>query len=215
MNKFSANPPYFLEIAKAFTNSSNCFLSRQLIKILEDLEVPIQVFLDLQKNCVDETLEAAKNLISTSYLLETYSLGNSFGLQSLFQNLVQVLNLKMEDVCGLDGIKGFNRIVEYSIYEILRDLKHRSRIPVKGSYNLVGIADEWNHLKECEIFACAYDPVTGKTDYLKGSICISKAPCLHPGDVQMVQAIGESDVPGLMSIRNAVVFSAKSDQNQR
>ena len=94
--------------------------------------------------------------------------------------------------------------------KFLRELKHHARIPVPDGWTLVGAADVHGYLQEGEIFACI-DPVD-KTGvfYLEGPILISRSPTIHPGDVQVVHAIGRPP-PGSPfereSLRNGVIFS--------
>jgi len=65
-------------------------------------------------------------------------------------------------------------------------------------------------LRELLYSACIVRGEGGKRQYLKGSIMISKSPTIHPGDVQIVEAIGEPPAGSpLRELVNCVVFSQK------
>ena len=95
---------------------------------------------------------------------------------------------------------------------VLRELKHHARIPVPGpeSWTLVGVADIHGQLEEGEIFACIDSPNDSRLIYLEGPCLISRSPTIHPGDIQMVHAIGRPPAGSALaseSLRNTVVFS--------
>jgi hypothetical protein len=101
-------------------------------------------------------------------------------------------------------------MLEFSIHHILRDLKHHARIPVPEGYTLVGVADFHGYLREGEVFACASIPETNSIHYLEGLVLISRSPAIHPGDVQVVRAIGPPPLGSPFekeSLVNTVVFS--------
>lgn len=87
-----------------------------------------------------------------------------------------------------------------------------ARIPVPGAYNLVGIADVHQELGPNEISVCIMQKDSGKLEYLSGPCLVSRSPTIHPGDVQIVHAIGK---PGAGScfehepLPNTLVFSTR------
>ncbi|POV96410.1 hypothetical protein PSHT_15155 [Puccinia striiformis] len=97
--------------------------------------------------------------------------------------------------------------LDLAIIECLRDLKYRARIPLEGSYTLVGVADEESRLQEGEIYACVQEKGKARK-YLSGRIAISRSPSIHPGDVQVVHAIGRPPPASekLGALVNCVVF---------
>ena len=65
----------------------------------------------------------------------------------------------------------------------LRRLKHKTRIPVEKGYHLHGLMDETGVLEEGQVFCTVLQEgvptiITGK------DMIITRAPALHPGDVQ-------------------------------
>ena len=84
-----------------------------------------------------------------------------------------------------------------------------ARIPVPGAYNLVGVADIHRYLKPRQIFVCI-KPIDGSRIYLSGPVLVSRSPAIHPGDVQLVTAIGAPPPESPFeeeSLPNTIVFS--------
>lgn len=106
-----------------------------------------EIFLRLQDRAVRETRESIRTFYGASKLLEMHGLGASFKLPSILTRL-QSIGIDLEH-CQSLGIKTTLKDAET---DILRELKHRARIPVPESWKLVGIADEFNYLEEGEIY---------------------------------------------------------------
>ena len=104
--------------------------------------------------------------------------------------------------------------MEFAVNHVLRELKHRTRIPVPGkdSWTLVGVADIHRELKEGEILVCVDSPDETDLIFLEGPCVVSRSPTIHPGDVQIATAIGRPQ-PGshydVEPLRNTVVFSTQ------
>ena len=76
-----------------------------------------------------------------------------------------------------------------------------------------GVADEepGGFLEPNKIYGCVHE--LGKEPvYLTGLVAISCSPCIHPGDVQMVRAVGQipdGKAPRITTQQDCVVFSAR------
>jgi hypothetical protein len=108
-------------------------------------------------------------------------------------------------------------IVEVAAMSNLRDLKYRARVPIEKGYLLYGIMDEWNVLKEGEVYIPTRDynangELTRKI-LIGERIVITRAPALHPGDVQLVKAVNVPDGSPLMALHNCVVFSQQGKRD--
>ncbi|CAE6449490.1 unnamed protein product [Rhizoctonia solani] len=210
MDKFDS-PSFDIEVARAFDRPGRCFLNRPLIMILETAnKVPADIFLSLQAQAVKETRESMRFFHTAADLLEIHGLGASFKLPSLFTRL-QHIGIELE-YCNTLGIK---TIIKDAETDILRELKHRARIPVPESWKLVGIADEFNFLEEGQVFACLRDK-NQEPIYLQGPYMITRSPAIHPGDVQVVHAIGRPPKGSPFDrepLVNTVVFSCKGDRS--
>ncbi|KAG8697843.1 hypothetical protein FRC09_007614, partial [Ceratobasidium sp. 395] len=185
MNKFDS-PSLDIEVARAFDRPGPCFLNRPLIMVLETVNgIQTDIFLYLQREAVREVRETMYTFDGAAKLLEKHGLGTSFKVPSIMARM-QKIGLDLEHCYAL----GMKTVLKDAETDILRELKHRARIPVSDSWKLVGIADEFKYLKEGEIYAYVRD----RNDvalYLKGPYLITRSPVIHPGDVQVVTAIGK------------------------
>ncbi|PCH33560.1 RdRP-domain-containing protein, partial [Wolfiporia cocos MD-104 SS10] len=209
MLKFDAPTSLMIEIAQSFDKPGKYFLNRPLIMLLEGLGVPGEVFLTLQEQAVRDTRRALNSLETAARLLEAHGLGASFRLSSTMLGLHKLgLAPFLEDMF-------WRQMMDFAVNHVLRELKHHARIPVPGGWTLVGVADVHGWLQEGEIFACIDPQDHSGLIYLEGLTLISRSPTIHPGDVQVVHAIGRPP-PGSPfereSLRNSVVFSIHGDR---
>lgn len=205
MIKFDAPEARDIEIARAFDRPTPYFLNRPLIMIMEGLGVKYETFKRLQDSAVQETEESVYTLSKAGKLLECYGLGTSFRLSSVMNSLHKL------GITSLTGDKFYDKSMEFAKNHVLRLLKHHARIPVPGAWTLVGVADVHRFLEEGEVFACVR-PLVGNTIYLEGLVVISRSPTIHPGDVQVVRAIGRPPEGSCFErepLHNTVVFSVK------
>ncbi|KAJ3220792.1 hypothetical protein HK099_004012 [Clydaea vesicula] len=204
----------YLQIVKAFYKAGKCYLNRPLVKILEDLGVPADVFLELQREAVAEVVKANNSLECSRLLFEAHNIGTSFRLSNIFFGLMN-LGLELDDFENWS--KNFLKFsVDASIQYVLREVKNRAR--------------------DGEIYAAVTDEATGTVTYLKGPVAVSRSPSLHPGDIQMgiriilsrlfqflVLAVGEIDEAhctpeakrGYTGLVNCVVFSVDTSKAKR
>lgn len=123
------------------------FLNRPLIALLEFHGVPHDVFLSLQKDATDAVERARHSFTEASKLCLHHGLGSSFRLSSLFNNIVSQLRLDDTSLRGL-GCNLITKTVDYAATNVLRAIKYRARIPIHGSWTLLGVSDEWGCLRE-------------------------------------------------------------------
>lgn len=202
MTKFEAPDSLDIEIARAFDRPGRYFLNRPLIMLLEGLGIGYDVFKKFQDRAIQETQRSTESLAEFARLLESHGLGTSFRLTSIMLSLEKL---------AIDNLHNsfYKKMMNYAVYHILRLLKNHARIPVPDAWTLVGVADVHGFLKEGEIFACV-QPTEGGVIYLEGPVLISRSPTIHPGDVQVVNAIGAPSSGSCFSeesLPNTVVFS--------
>lgn len=194
-----------MEIAKSFTKPGKYALNRPLVMLLEGLGVPYRTFERLQDDAVQEAKDATQSFSSMSKLLDVHGLGTSYRLTSVMTNLAKIGVQTSEDPF-------YYRMTDFAVNHVLRSYKYHSRIPVPGGWTLVGVADVFRVLAPDEIYACVWPDTSSKKIYLEGDIVISRSPTIHPGDVQVVRAIGRPP-PGSPYNReplpNTVVFSVQ------
>ncbi|CAE6470518.1 unnamed protein product [Rhizoctonia solani] len=210
MGKFSSRS-LDVEVSRAFDRPGPCFLNRPLIMLLDTgNQIPVQAFVDLQRNAEQATKAALLTLPSAARTLETYGLGDSFKVPSLLSRLhkMEVEHRHIEPL-------GLRTVLKDAETDILRDLKHHARIPIPGSWKLVGIADEFDYLEPRQIYACVRDR-DREPIYLQGPYIVTRSPVIHPGDVQVVTAIGKPPAGSPFDIEpleNTVVFSCRGDRS--
>ncbi|KLO16990.1 RdRP-domain-containing protein [Schizopora paradoxa] len=200
MIKFDAYNTSDIGIASYFARPSRLFLNRPLIMLLEGLGVPCSVFLDFQRKAVQKARDAEHSIEDSRKLLEEYGLGASFRLPSVLQNLASL-------DCDI-GSHFEKDVMKLAVFHVLRELKHRARIPIPG-YTLVGVADIHQYLQEGQVFICIQER-NEECKYLEGPVLVTRSPVIHPGDVQIAHAIGPPP-PGspfaIEPLQNTVVFS--------
>ncbi|CAE7097912.1 unnamed protein product [Rhizoctonia solani] len=218
MTKFDAEHDLSLEIARAFVTYSPCFLNRPLIVLLWSGGVEDKVFVDLMKDALAETTSGMSTLNGAARQLIANRLGAPFHLASTFHRLSRLeLELDQEHV----RTSGLHKLLNATFHHIKRDLKHKARIKVPDSYTLVGVCDEDDYLRPRQIYACVrhFDQRTGDAEvrYLEGRYLVTRSPVIHPGDAQVVWAIGKPppDSPFFgegNNLPNLVVFSSRGDR---
>lgn len=108
-------------------------------------------------------------------------------------------------------------VIEIAAMSSLRDLKYRARIPIEKGCLLYGIMDETNTLKEGEVYIATQLP----DEYDEWQNCVitndrlvvTRAPALHPGDVQIVRAVEVEHNNPLKGLRNCIVFSQRGERD--
>ncbi|KAJ6627010.1 RNA dependent RNA polymerase-domain-containing protein [Mycena sp. CBHHK59/15] len=210
--KFEAADIRTLDIAATSARPILVYLNRPLIVLLEHHGTPAEVFFDLQNSAIDEVQRIKDSLQQASKIFSQHGLGGSFRLPSLFNNLFHQLHLEIgpwEDptVFRHQLIK---TTLAYATTHVLREIKHRARILVPGSYTLIGVSDEWDCLEEGEIYATVVDERKSLNLAVTGRVLITRSPQIHPGDAQFVTAVRRRE---LSHLRNVVVFSCKGSRS--
>ena len=159
-----------IEIAQAFQRPKTCHLNRfvssiamawplmgydrPLIMVLEDLGVKRESFERLQDEAVADARTIHHSVEDFRRILNTHSMGHRYHLSYTLKRLKENYGLDLHtknDVLGIDT-QFLQQIREVAMVSVLRDIKHRARIPVpeievdgrprpEGCY-LVGVADE-------------------------------------------------------------------------
>lgn len=111
--------------------------------ILEELGVKADSFMKLQESAVADVKTISESSPCFRKLLDAHELGEGFNLSSVLTQ-IECIGL---DLNPRDQQPGFDTIFLQQVREvatstIMRDIKHSARIPIPGSYLLVGVADE-------------------------------------------------------------------------
>lgn len=206
MIKFTGSDATDIEICGAGIRPLPLVLNRQLIKILEDLGVGHEVFLDLQAEAVEQLRSTTLSPANAASFLQRNLIGKAARLPWLIRKL-NGLGLPFQEDDFL------NKALEMAVLVQLRELKHRSRIPVKMGVTLYGIMDETDYLKEGEIFCVVETEEEGRSLIIGPNIVITRSPALHPGDIQLVTGVEVPADSPLNKLHNCVVFSQKGSRD--
>lgn len=205
MVKFEGSDARDIEICSSANRPLPMYLNRPLIKILEDLGVDDRTFLAVQGDEVRKLRESSHTPALAASFMERRSIGiKSLKLPWVIKTLHKLELSFQEDIF-------LGRAFELALLTALRDIKYRARIQIPQAFTVMGIMDEYGVLKEGEIF-CHIDD-EGNRSILTGEVVITRAPAMHPGDVQVCRAV---DVPPgcpLRDLRNCVVFSQKGNRD--
>ncbi|KAF8471693.1 RNA dependent RNA polymerase-domain-containing protein [Kalaharituber pfeilii] len=205
MVKFNGSDSRNIEICSSANKPLPMFLNRPLIKILEDLGVEASTFMELQEEEVRKLRQACRTPALAANFMERRSIGiKALKLPWLVKTL-HSLGVSFQE----DSFLG--QAFELALLTALRDIKYRSRIQIPEGFTVMGLMDETGELEEGEIF-CHIDS-DGVRKVLKGQIVITRAPAMHPGDVQVCRAVDVRPGSPLLALRNCVVFSQKGDRD--
>ncbi|KDR73538.1 hypothetical protein GALMADRAFT_251265 [Galerina marginata CBS 339.88] len=218
-----------IEIAQAFESPNTCYLNRPLVMVLEDIGVRKDAFQELQDNAVAEAKTIDDSLTQFCDVLASHNLGSSYRLRDTLTRLRDGYKMDLTSdgkTTALDN-PFLRQVRQVAMTDILRDIKHSARIPVQGSYLLVGIADEGPayeaagyknvySLDEGQIYACIHERGKPEPKWIEGNVSISRSPVAHPGDVQRVRAIGKPP-EGMLCLfshlKNVVVMPSKGSRS--
>jgi hypothetical protein len=205
MIKFDGSTSADIEICEAPYKPLPMYLNRQFIKILEDMGVDDKFFLDLQAQEVERLRMITNSPINASSFLKRQSIGVTIHLSWLISELA-LLDLDFRS-------DGFLRdVLEMALLVELRLLKHKTRIPVEHGWHLHGLLDETGLLKEGQIYCSVL--IEGMRKIILGeNLIISRAPALHPGDVQLVEGIQPPPGSPLLNLYNCICFSSKGTRD--
>jgi RNA dependent RNA polymerase len=195
MIKFESPDQDEIEICR----SASCLpmrLNRQFIKIMEDLSVDPEVFMNLQNKAVEKLRQATNNPMKAADFLESNKVATHARVSELLRKLCQI------DLNPL-GDPFLRGVVELTTIMQLRELKYRARIPVEHGVTLFGIMDETDTLEEGQIYCCTDKFVVTK------KVMITRAPALHPGDVRIATAVPIPKESPLNALHNCVIFSQR------
>lgn len=98
-------------------------------------------------------------------------------------------------------------VIEVAAMSSLRDLKYRARILIEKGHLLYGIMDETNTLKEGEVCVITEGECPENKFLICDRVIVTRAPALHPGDIQILTAVDVPEESPLKSLHNCIVFS--------
>ena len=143
------------------------YLNRQIILLLNCLGIKNEVF-------IKKLINYEKNLKSEKFVL---GLIHYTEWSSLFQTMYKYGINKTND-------RLIKSLVESNINLLYNDIKNKARIYIEDSAYVMGIMDEFNILEYGEAFL--HIKTKNKDLILNQKCAIAKCPCLHPGDIRIL-----------------------------
>ena len=204
--KFDGLDNLTFDVQSTSSRSRLMFLNRPLIMLLEHLGVEKKVITNLQSTSIQEVQSMQTSLSQANKVFLQHNLGTSYRLASFFNNVSKYLGLDISD--HPDSLRHhlMDEVLYCAATHALREIKYRAHILVPGSVTLIGVSDEYDCLAEGEIYAMVYDEGKATRDFIEGKVLITRSPQVHPGDVQLVNAVRR---PELSHLKNVVVFSCR------
>jgi len=180
------------------------YLNRQIILLLLSNGLNPNIFLDLQK---DNVLDLEKTDNNDGNILSYVN--NEHHLSPTKDLLKDCIDAEV-DITREPFVKA---VVETIKIRSFINLKEKTNILVKQSVRLTGVIDESGILEYGQIYLCI-SPTNGEENdfcVIKADkVVITKNPCLHPGDIRVLQAVDNEEVrTKFKHLINVVVFPSK------
>ncbi|CAO2209790.1 unnamed protein product [Urochloa humidicola] len=212
MKKFESAHSVFEVVS--WTRLQPAFLNRQIITLLSTLGVPDSVFRQMQ----DAMLHNLDRILTHS---------------DVAYEVVKTCCPEHGSTAGLMLSAGFDPEDEPHLRAMLlairssqmQGLLEKARIFVPKGRWLMGCLDEFGILEQGQCFIRASTPSLNKrfvqhagpifssanknAEIIVGTVVMAKNPCLHPGDVRILEAV---DVPELHHLVDCLVFPKKGDR---
>ncbi|CAK8570444.1 unnamed protein product [Lathyrus sativus] len=173
-----------------------CYLNRQLITLLSTLNVKDSVFEKRQKEAVDQLNTILTDSTKAHEVLDLMSSG-------------EVTNILKEMlICGYKpNVEPFlSMMLQTFRASKLLELRQKTRIFIPKGRAMMGVLDETKTLEYGQVFVQYSNRFSTLSHVVKGKVVVAKNPCLHPGDVRVLEAV---DVPDLHHMVDCVVFPQK------
>ncbi|KAL1203607.1 RNA-dependent RNA polymerase 1 [Cardamine amara subsp. amara] len=184
----------------AWSKYQPCYLNRQLITLLSTLGVKDNVFEKKQREVVDR-LDAI--------LTDPLEAHEALGLMAPGENTKILKELLLCDYKP-DAEPFLSMMLQNFRASKLLELRTKSRIFIHGGRSMMGCMDETRTLDYGQVVVQYSDPMRPGSRYIiTGPVVVAKNPCLHPGDVRVLQAV---KVPALNHMVDCVVFPQKGSR---
>lgn len=191
-----------------------CFLNRQIITLLSALGVQNEVFIRMQDMMVNKLNQVLDSPEVAFEVLSMYCSGD------LHTTALAMLSAGFHPLCE-PHLKSMLQSIRASYLE---EVLSKARIYVEDGRWLMGCMDELGVLEYGECFVQVSTPIqedyfnghSGGVQNMKhelkvitGKVTMAKNPCLHPGDIRILQAV---DNPALHHLVDCFVMPQKGDR---
>ncbi|XP_043719157.1 RNA-dependent RNA polymerase 6-like [Telopea speciosissima] len=210
MNKFESTHS-ILEVI-SWTRYQPGFLNRQIITLLSALGVPDCMFSRMQDSMVSKLNQMLDNN-DVAFDVLTLSCGEQGNTAAILLSA----GFKPQTEPHLRGMLSCVRAAQ------MGDLRERARIFVPKGRWMMGCFDELGVLEQGQCFIQVSTPSPQNCfskhgskfsqmknlEVITGIVAIAKNPCLHPGDIRILEAV---DVPALHHLVDCLVFPQKGER---
>lgn len=176
-----------------WSESMSCFLNREIITLLSTLKIGDEVFLGKQREQLDLIGKMLTDREAALNALQNLSGADSRSI------LVKMLLHGYEP----NDEPYLSMMIEAHHDSQLSDLKSRCRIHIPKGRLLIGCLDETGILDYGQVYVpvtmtkaeleskdeSCFCKVDEKTSVVTGKVIVTKNPCLHPGDVRVLDAV--------------------------
>lgn len=213
MLKFESNNR-MLNITK-WSDSMPCFLNREIIILLSTLGIKDEVLEAMQQEQLHLLGKMLTNREAALDVLQKLSVANSKSI--LVKMLLQGYEPNIEPYLSM--------MLQAHHENQLSELKSRCRIYVPKGRLLIGCLDETGLLNYGQVYIritmtkaelvgkdqSFFRKVDEKTSIVLGKVLVTKNPCLHPGDIRVLEAVYEANLEenGLV---DCILFPQKGER---
>lgn len=194
MKKFESKDTT-LEIIRPATYMGG-YLNRELILLLETLGVKRETFVNLQNEYIRNCLKAA---------LEDKSL-RSIKQLSWVEHLRPLILYATELKPHNTDMQFVKHMVTVQVAKETKNIRKKARVHIEKSCRLIGVCDELGVLEPGEVFVQFVKSKNEGPLVLVGKVLVTRNPCLHPGDIRILNAVNAKEYYHLFSV---IVFSSK------
>lgn len=198
-----------------WSESMPCYLNREIISLLSTLGVKDETFEGLQQQQLRLLGRMLSNREAALDALENLSWADSKNL--LVKMLLQGYEPNVEPYLSM--------MLQAYHENLLVELRSRCRIFVPKGRILIGCLDESGLLDYGQVYVCItmtkaelqnidqsyFRRVDGKTSIVTGKVVVTKNPCLHPGDVRVLDAVYEVELEE-QGLVDCILFPQKGER---
>ncbi|XP_007036161.2 PREDICTED: RNA-dependent RNA polymerase 2 [Theobroma cacao] len=213
MHKFESKIR-MLNVTK-WSESMPCFLNREIVTLLSTLGIKDEAFETLQQEQLHLLGQMLTNREAALDVLQSLCGADSQNI--LVKMLLQGYEPNVEPYLSMMLLANHE--------SLLSDLKCRCRIYVPKGQVLVGCLDETATLNYGQVYVRLsikkaelehadqnfFHKVDEKTAIVIGKVVVTKNPCLHPGDVRVLEAVYEAELED-KGLVDCLVFPQKGER---
>ncbi|PPD72154.1 hypothetical protein GOBAR_DD30936 [Gossypium barbadense] len=197
-----------------WSESMPCFLNREIVTLFSTLGIKDEVFERMQE---EQLCLLGKMLTNREAALDTLQSLGGVNSKNILVEMLQFYEPNVQPYLSM--------MLQAHYENLLSDLKSRCRIFVPKGRILIGCLDETGTLNYGQVYLCIkmkkaelecadqsyFRKVDEETAIVIGKVVVTKNPCLHPGDVRVLEAVYEPQLEekGLV---DCLVFPQKGER---